>query len=250
MVFLNPDYVIALYQVNTIKDRLTDKFVEKEYLKIFVVDEIKNEYMLRVGSLEYKKMLLENNIKKAKRKLELQADSIEKNKIEELIKQEFKENTEKEIAMFNDIDNAINSSQKEPMTDKEVDELNFSFSILVRTWNPILNPDLSDQTKSLYAKAKKVYKEGNEKLLDRYVDLIDDKDIVQQGEIDELMQEYERYQKLLKDTEEEIKTIKNTFPFTELSMLENENLVRRKKDELNEEIAKLQEEYKKLQNKI
>ena len=138
MVFLNPDYVIALYQVNTIKDRLTDKFVEKEYLKIFVVDEIKNEYMLRVGSLEYKKMLLENNIKKAKRKLELQVDNIEKNKIEELIKQEFKENTEKEIAMFNDIDNAINSSQKEPMTDKEVDELNFSFSILVRTWNPIL----------------------------------------------------------------------------------------------------------------
>ena len=68
MVFLNPDYVIALYQVNTIKDRLTDKFVEKEYLKIFVVDEIKNEYMLRVGSLEYKKMLVENNIKKAKRK--------------------------------------------------------------------------------------------------------------------------------------------------------------------------------------
>ena len=81
MVFLNPDYVIALYQVNTIKDRLTDKFVEKEYLKIFVVDEIKNEYMLRVGSLEYKKMLLENNIKKAKRKLELQVDNIEKNQI-------------------------------------------------------------------------------------------------------------------------------------------------------------------------
>ena len=33
-------------------------------------------------------------------------------------------------------------------------------------------------------------------------------------------------------------------------MLEDDNFVRRKKDELNEEIAKLQDEYKKLQKKI
>ena len=152
--------------------------------------------------------------------------------------------------MFKDIDEAINNSQKEQMSDKYIDELNFSFSILVRSWNPIINTDLSDQTRKLYDKAKKIYKEGNERLLDRYVDLIDDSEIVQQGEIDELMEEYERYQKLYKNIEEEITQIKNTFPFTELSMLEDDNLVRRKKDELNEEIAKLQDEYKKLQKKI
>ncbi len=250
MIFLNPDYVIALYQVNTIKDRLTDKFVEREYLKVFATEDIKTEYMLRIGSLEYKKMLLENNIKKAKRKLELRADKIEEKQIEEIIKQEFEEATEKERSLFKDIDEAINNSQKEQMSDKYIDELNFSFSILVRSWNPIINTDLSDQTRKLYDKAKKIYKEGNERLLDRYVDLIDDSEIVQQGEIDELMEEYERYQKLYKNIEEEITQIKNTFPFTELSMLEDDNLVRRKKDELNEEIAKLQDEYKKLQKKI
>ena len=55
MIFVNPEYVVLLHQVNQKKDELTDKIVEKDRLLAFVCRELKMNYMLKIGSLEYKK---------------------------------------------------------------------------------------------------------------------------------------------------------------------------------------------------
>ena len=71
MIFLNPEYVILLHQVNQKKDELTDKIIEKDRLLAFICRELKMNYMLKIGSLEYKKMLVEDDIKRTKRKIEI-----------------------------------------------------------------------------------------------------------------------------------------------------------------------------------
>ena len=105
MIFVNPEYVVLLHQVNQKKDELTDKIVEKDRLLAFVCRELKMNYMLKIGSLEYKKMLIENDIKKTERKIEI----VKKLKIvtektevrvEEKIRKEFSEETKREIVDY------------------------------------------------------------------------------------------------------------------------------------------------------
>ena len=102
MFFVNPEYVVALYNVNNLKDLLTDKIVEKDYLINYYCKNLKIDYMLKIGALEYKKLIAQNRVKKIKRKIEL-INSLEffrEEEIDELLKKEFEENNKLEREMF------------------------------------------------------------------------------------------------------------------------------------------------------
>lgn len=249
MIFVNPEYVILLHQVNQKKDELTDKIVEKDRLLAFVCRELKMNYMLKIGSLEYKKMLIENDIKKTERKIEI----VKKLKIvtektevrvEEKIRKEFSEETKREQELFADINQAIEYSLKDPITDDELNDVEASFAVLVRSWNPYINMDLTEQRRIMYGQAEKAYEEGNIDLLERYINLVEEDEIVEQGEIGEMLFKYERYKRLIRDVNNVITEIKSKFPYTEKEMLESENLTRRRKNEINQETMLLQEELK------
>jgi hypothetical protein len=249
MIFVNPEYVVLLHQVNQKKDELTDKIVEKDRLLAFVCRELKMNYMLKIGSLEYKKMLIENDIKKTERKIEI----VKKLKIvtektevrvEEKIRKEFSEETKREQELFADINQAIEYSLKDPITDDKLNDVEASFAVLVRSWNPYINMDLPEQRRIMYGQAEKAYEEGNIDLLERYINLVEEDEIVEQGEIGEMLFKYERYKRLIRDVNNVITEIKSKFPYTEREMLESENLTRRRKNEINQETMLLQEELK------
>jgi hypothetical protein len=252
MIFVNPEYVAYMYEVNQLKDMITDKIVERDYLIHYYCKDLKVDYMLKIGSLEYKKLLVENNVKKIKRKIELikELEVFLEQEIDEIIKNEFADNTEIEKEMFADINIAIDYSMEENLTVNELDDLNSLYSVLVRAWNPALNMNLSDQKKSLYKEAEKAYKVGNIKLLESYSKLVEDDDAIEQGEIEDLKAAKERYNILLKENDELITTIKNTFPYNERDTLEDDNLLRRRKDKLNSETEELKEELAKLKEEL
>jgi hypothetical protein len=252
MIFLNPEYVTYMYEVNHLKDILTDKIVERDYLIHYYCKELKVDYMLKIGSLEYKKLLVENNVKKIKRKIELikELEVFHEQEIDEIIKNEFIENTEIEKEMFADINLAIDYSMDENITLDEIDDLNLLYSTIVRTWNPALNLGLSEQKLNLYKEAEKAYKVGNINLLEKYSNLIDDDDVIELGELNELKTAKERYNILLKENNELIRTIKNSFPYNERDILEDENLLRRRKDAINDETEELKEELTKLKKEL
>ena len=77
MVFIHPRYVDLLFRVNYLRDCISDLIVERDRLINFTCEEIKADYMLKIGSLKYKEILLKNKVKKISRKIEL----IEENKI-------------------------------------------------------------------------------------------------------------------------------------------------------------------------
>ena len=60
----------------------------------------------------------------------------------------------------------------------------------------------------------------------------------------------EKYNEVLKNIRKEIVKIKNSFPYNQKIILEDENLYRRKKDSLNRDIAEVHVQNKKLEKKI
>ena len=252
MFFVNPEYVVALYNVNNLKDLLTDKIVEKDYLINYYCKNLKIVYMLKIGALEYKKLIAQNRVKKIKRKIEL-INSLEffrEEEIDELLKKEFEENNKLEREMFLDVNMAIEYSLKDNLSDEEIEDLNVTYSVLVRSWNPILNTELSERKINLYKEAEKAYSEGNIKLLERYVNIVDEDEIIEQGEIKYLQEKEKKYQKLLGEAEEVLRIIKNSFPYTEKDLLIEEREKRKRKDKINKETQELEEEIKVLEKDL
>ena len=60
----------------------------------------------------------------------------------------------------------------------------------------------------------------------------------------------DRYERIAEEYQKDIRRIKNTFPYNQKVILEDENLYRRKKDSLNKEIAQVNIENKKIEKKI
>lgn len=252
MLFVNPEYVVVLYNVNHLKDLLTDKIVEKDYLINYYCKSLKIDYMLKIGSLEYKRLIVQNKVKKIKRKIELinKLEYFQEEEIDDILKSEFEEDSKIEREMFSDINIAIEYSLKESISSEEIENLNVTYSVLVRSWNPLLNKNLEERKKNLYKEAEKAYSDGNIRLLENYINIIEEDEIIQQGEINELLLEEERYKKLLKDVEETIRIIKNSFPYNERDFLMEEKLVRRRKDVINAETHSLEEELKDLEKNL
>lgn len=252
MFFVNPEYVVVLYNVNNLKDLLTDKIVEKDYLINYYCKNLKIDYMLKIGALEYKKLLAQNRVKKLKRKIEL-INSLEffrEEEVDELLKKEFEKNSKLEKEMFLDVNMAIEYSLKDNLTDDEIEDLNVTYSVIVRSWNPILNTELSDRKIRLYKEAEKAYSEGNIKLLESYANIIDEDEIIEQGEIKYLKEKEKKYQKLLGEAEEVLKIIKNSFPYTEKDVLTEERETRKRKDKINKDVQELEEEIKMLEKDL
>ena len=59
-----------------------------------------------------------------------------------------------------------------------------------------------------------------------------------------------KYIEVLKITKREIRKLKNSFPYNQKVILDDENLYRRKKDSLNREIMEINLETKKIEKKI
>ncbi len=252
MIFLSPEYVDAMYKANHLKDVLTDKIVEKDYLINYTCKDYKVDYMLKIGSIEYKKMIAQNNINKIKRKIKLiqQLETFDESEIDTMINEEFKEQTEAQKELFNDINTAINYSMEEQLTDEQMKKMNLDYSVLVRSWSPALNEKIGIERARLFENAEIAYQEGNIQLLSNYVKLVEDDEIIQQGELEDLRVLIVKYKSMCQAVDSLIRAIKNSFPYNEREMLEDENLLRERKNELNNQVQLADEELKKLNKKL
>ncbi len=252
MMLLNPEYVSLIYDVNHLRDMIAEKLVEKDYLINYVCRDYKVDYMLKIGSIEYKKMIVENDINKIKRKIDLieELETFNEDEIDDMISNEFHEKSLIQMDLFSDINTAINYSMEDNLTQTELDNLNMTYCMIVRSWNPTINISLPSRKLKLYKEAEQAYKDGNSRLLENYVKLIEDDEIVEQGEIQELKSTKHRYKILIQELDSVIRIIKNSFPFNERQMLEDEELLKKRKEELNNQIRELEEELKNQKAKL
>ena len=255
MVVVHPEYAMLILEINDLKEEIADLIVERDMIKCYVRKDIQIDYMLKIGALEYKLMVAKNDYKKNLRKLEIIKEKVAKKldvnmeSIERKINREFKEQNKNEVEMSEDIDFAIEVSAIELFDHDMVDEMNVDYYKLQKLYNPVFDLDSSAEKAKMYEKIEKYYKKGNFKKLHKLAEDYDADDIFQ-DEISNLKKLREKYMDVLKTTKREMRKLKNSFPYNQKVILEDENLYRRKKDSLNREIMDINNESKKIEKKI
>ena len=257
MVVVSPEFAKLGAVTNESKEKLCKLIVERESLVFHVCKNLKVDYMLKVASLEYNLMKIQNEVLKNKRLVELYNQNIDElkinreeveDKINKKVALEFLEFNKIEKKQLEDIDIAIELSMTNLLEKDEIEEINGYYLKLQRVLNPALKLKSKIQDDELFDSVEKLYKKGNIKKLRRIAEEYVEEPVV--DELDNLEKLKSRYDILIKENQKVITKIKTSFPYNQKVMLEDENLYRRKKDSLNERIFTITEENEKIKKDL
>ena len=66
MVIIHPEYALLLVEINDLKNEIANLIVERDWLICYACKEVRIDYTLKIGSLEYKLYLIEKLLKQRK----------------------------------------------------------------------------------------------------------------------------------------------------------------------------------------
>ncbi len=248
MVIVNPEFIKLIKETNSLKEKLCHKIVERESLIFHECKNMKLEYMLRIGNLEYDLMKKQNELLVLKRIKELEkTKKYSEEEIDKKIEIEFSEFKAMEKKLLNDIDIAIDLSMTNLLENEEIKRLNDVYYKLQLILNPDLKLTSTEKEDELFECVKKNYKKGNIKKLEKILEDYKEETIV--DEYDNLSKLRNRYSLLISENQKIITKIKMSFPYNQKDTLQDNNLLRRKKDEINSKIYAYDEEIKKIKKK-
>ena len=249
MELINPEYVKYVYEVNKLRLRLAKLITYQDSLKYHISKSLSVDYMLKIGNLEYKLLQIQIQIEKNKRIIELiKEKNISFKEINTIINKEFLEEDCKITLMGEAVDRAINDSSEKILSEEEIIKLNSYYMPLVRDLDPDVNRNLLDEEIVLFETIKEKYISGNideMKKLQRFV-----KNELYFDEFDAYKKEKIRLTNSIKKVSEENVLIKDSYPYTEMKELLDENLLRRRKDAINKEIERQTSILKELEKEI
>lgn len=255
MVIVHPEYAILILEVNDLKEQIANLIVERDMLLEYICRDIEMDYVLKIGALEYKFVTIGNCYRKNLRRWELISEKLKQklpvnmSSINRKINTEFKEKSEMEEKLSRQIDRAIEISSTKSFDYEIMEEMNMDYFKLQKLYNPIFDLETSEEKEKIYNKIEKYYQKGNHKKLHKLAEDYDEDEIFQ-DEISNLKVLKRKYERLLKVLKKQVRKIKNTFPYNQKVILEDENLCRRKKDTLNKDITEVTIANKKLEKKI
>lgn len=252
MEIIHPEYVKYVYEVNRLRIKLAELITYRDSLKYHITKSLSIDYMLKIGSLEYKLIKIRNLIEKDNRLIELVTDKeIPFKEAESIIKKEFLEQDCK-IALMNEaVEKAISDSHEKILDEKELIELNSYYMPLVRDFSPEINPNNSDESKLLFETIKDKYVSGSISEMKKFERF--EKRELYFDELEAYKSEKIRLTELAKEINSENTSIKSMYPYTESIELSDENLFRRRKDTINKKIfeeKKILDDLEKRINKL
>lgn len=255
-IIVSPEYLKLIEEIKQLKEDLASLYEERDELIYHICKNIETEYMSKVGVLEYKLYEFQCKILRIKRKIELyqqkinRQEKIDDSEIEKKLDIEYKEYEEKLNKMSNDLQDALNRKNFGILSEENSTELKKIYRKLIKKLHPDLNKDCSEKQKKLLLQVTQAYENGDLETL-KNLELLSseiiEKEDIEFGELDELKLSKEKYNQIVNNLLEEIKAIKNRFPYNKKEFLKSEILVNKRKEELETEMDKYKEIYKSLE---
>ncbi|MBE6511315.1 MAG: hypothetical protein J6B73_09420 [Methanobrevibacter sp.] len=240
--------IIVHPEVQKLKDRLAELIYEHENLISHLCPLIERRYVLEFGIYEYELYLLEFDISKLKRKLQLMRmeinheNKIDLEKIDNILSEEFEEYEQQLKAQIEEI-NYLKSTEIKQLSDEDSRKLKKIYRILIKKLHPDLNPNQRFYEKNMFLRATKAFQNGDLSDLEALLALTDDGEIEEESEIDDL-------KRLIGDFEEKIEKIKQDYPYNKKELLVDDEKGRQYKNMLVELIHDRQDDIKKLEKEI
>ncbi|HAI21398.1 MAG TPA: molecular chaperone DnaJ, partial [Clostridiales bacterium UBA8153] len=220
IIIIHPDFEKLKAEVETLRTELSMFILERDNLLYQECKNIEMAYMLSVGALQYKAYENECAILRLKRKVELiQAKRNRQEKIilsiiEAILDAEFAEYKAKLDEQIRKMNEALERSKGERLTEAESRELKKLYRAIVKALHPDLDPDLSNERLKLFYNAVGAYELGDLEGL-RIISTMVAEPAVPDEKAEGLvflMKEKERLTRLIQSVKSGIDHIKSEYP--------------------------------------
>lgn len=248
-VIVFPDFEKLKSEVEKMRTELSMLLLERDELQFVICKNIETEYMLKLGSIEYKAYEAQCAALRLKRKIELiQAKKNRQEKviisaIEGTLNSEFAEYQKQLNEQIDKMNDALKRSKAEVLTNEENKELKKLYRKIVKALHPDINPDVSETQVNLFDNAVQAYKNGDLNTLRIIGEMVGNSPLPEQHKdaLTQLNEEKERLQNLLKAIRDSIEQIKSEYPYTMKEIIEDEEQTEQKKKELENILSQYNE---------
>lgn len=239
-VIVFADFENLKSEVEKMRTELSMLLLERDELQFVICKNIETEYMLKLGSMEYKAYEAQCAALRLKRKLELiqakknRQETVILSEIEETLDNEFAEYQGQLDAQIDKMNDALKRSKTAVLSDEENKELKTLYRKIVKALHPDMNPGVSKAQIQLFDNAVSAYKNGDLETLRMIYEMVGNNPLPEQHKdaMTQLIEERERLQGLLKSIRESMDAIKSAYPYTMKGILEDTEKTAQKKQEL------------------
>ncbi len=257
---LHPEYVKLLSELEELRSQLTELLSMHDELLFHVCKNIEAEYMVKVGSLEFKVFQQECQVLRLKRKIELIQMAINRqepydiNFIERLLDKEYAEYRQKLNDQAAQLKAAIDRIEAHALSPAETAELKTIYRSLVKRLHPDINPDQSDRERAMFLKVTYAYENGDLDLL-RTLDIVTGEidpisPYTGAAKLDKLRQSKSTLEEKIASVAERIDTIRSTFPYNQKEFLANKDKVKKLQIMLQQRLKNLAETLSQLNRRL
>lgn len=254
----SPEFEKAKADLQAAREKYTALVEEYSQLIGVVGQNLETEYMLKIGRKEHELFACQVEILRLKREISLfqsasnRGESISAEKVSEIIAHEFAEYKKQLEEQCRQLQIAQKHFAAKKWTPEEVKAFKKLYHDLVRKLHLDLNPNLSDGARSLWERIQTAYKENDWNELFLLADMADeflDGKVDYVEEIDSLTllrDELEKITGKTADLTAQIADTRRRIPFSYEELLSEPGAVRKKRQELDEEIRLCKEHIKTL----
>ncbi|MDD6920611.1 MAG: hypothetical protein PUI85_05305 [Eubacteriales bacterium] len=242
------EFVALKEEVERLRTELSMFLYDRDELTLVVCKNLEMEYMLVLGHIEHKAYNVQCKALRLKRKIELiqarknRQESVVESELEDILDSEFEEYQRLLNEQIEKMNNALNRSRFESLSNADERELKKLYHKIVKALHPDINPDITDVQKDLFNKAVQAYEDGDLISLRIIEEMIGD-DISRESKdsMVQLMEEKQRLIEMIEVIKGEIDSIKERFPYTMKEILEDSEKVEERKCELEDIYEQYQE---------
>lgn len=232
-----PDDKKSRKRIKELKKTLESLVFERDNLEFVVCGNIKTEYLLTFGSLEYRIYKTYCHYLRLKRKKDMiqakknRQEKIKMKEIEDRLDEEFADYKKKLDEKIGEINEALSRAKLEVLSEEETKLLKKLYKNIVKSLHPDINPSVTDAERELFYKATEAYKDGDLPSLQIIYDIVCSGDDIEDEGLSgkPLDDEVERLEGLVGQIQDYIDIIKSTPPYTWKIYLEDE---KKKRDKL------------------
>ena len=238
-IIVFPDFQKLKDDVERLRTELSMLMLERDELRFVICKNIETEYMLKLGSLEYKAYEAQCAALRLKRKIELiqarknRQEVINLTVIDKTLDEEFLEYEKKLNEQVEKMNEALEHSKGEYLSEEDNKELKKLYRKIVKVLHPDINPEVTAAQIKMLDNAMNAYKNGDLKSLRIIDEMVGDHKLPEkhQDALTQLKEEKERLDKMVATIQECITKIKSDYPYNVKDILEDEKKVEQKKAE-------------------
>ncbi len=234
-----PQYDALKAEIQQLREELSAAILEQDDLRLQQCKNIEAAYLLRFGGLEYAAYEAECQYLRYKRKLELvimkrnRQEPVDIQALEKILDQEFQDYQRQLDALIQSMNEALDRSQAETLTEEDAASLKSMYRKIVKALHPDLHPELSDAKAGLFSRAVTAYQDGNLELMQAIFELVRQDDLHEEdASLLSYQKEKEQLVQKLQQVRARTAEIQTTYPYTLKEFLDDEARALQRKEEL------------------